>query len=198
MFLTHGHADHAGGAAAVARTIPVKTGMLPREEYSQAVSNFVHATPRSMMIPVDESQTIELDGVVIRVIYAPSSVGIRPNNEVSNVVQVRYGQHQFLLTGDLEVKGEEVILASGKDISSTVLKVGHHGAKTSSSLAFLQKVAPEYAVISVGAGNCFGHPHGDTIQRLLGQHSKIYRTDQQGAIVFATDGRQLTVETFIR
>lgn len=198
LLLTHGHADHAGGAAGVARLIPVKTAMLPREEYSQAIRSFVRAASGSVVLSVNEGQIIELDGIFLRVIYGPSNSSLRRNNEVSSVVQVRYGQHSFLLTGDLESKGEEAILLSGQDISSTVLKVGHHGAKTSSSVEFLEKVAPPYAVISVGADNHFGHPHRETIQRLWGQQSKIYRTDQQGAIVFTTDGQQLRVETFIR
>jgi competence protein ComEC len=90
------------------------------------------------------------------------------------------------------------MIRSGKDISSVVLKVGHHGAKASSTEAFLKAVNPEYAVISVGANNSFGHPHEDTIHRLLAQHSKIYRTDQQGAIVFKTNGSTMSVETYIK
>lgn len=198
LFLTHGHEDHAGGAAAVARQLTVKNSMLPRENYTQAVNAFVRAARESVVIPIYEKQKIEIDGVVIRMIYAPSGIANNQNNEVSSVIQVGYGQHSFLLTGDLEVKGEDVIIASGQDIHSNVLKVGHHGSKTSSSANFLEQVAPEYAVISVGTNNRFGHPHMETIQRLIGQNSKIYRTDQQGAIVFTTDGRRLTVETFIK
>ena len=79
---------------------------------------------------------------------------------------------------------------------ATVLKVAHHGARTSSSPQFLQMAKPQYAVISVGANNRFGHPHNDVLQRLAGSGTKVYRTDLQGAILFKSDGRQLTVTPF--
>ena len=198
LFLTHGHQDHAGGAAAIARELPVKNSMLSREIYTQAVRKLVQVAHDTRVIPVYDTQRIDIDGVTIQVVHAASGQDMNQRNEVSSVVQVSYGKHSFLLTGDLESKGEAEILASGRAISSTVLKIAHHGAKTSSSIGFLQAVAPEYAVISVGANNRFGHPHGDTIKRLLLQNSKIYRTDQQGAIVFKTDGKILTVDTFIK
>ena len=198
LFLTHGHQDHAGGAAAVAKELPVKNSMLSREDYTQAVRNLVQVAHHTCFIPVYEKQRIEIDGVKIQVVHAVSGQNVQQSNEVSSVVQVSYGKHSFLLTGDLTGKGEEEILASGKDISSTVLKVCHHGAKTSSTIGFLQAVAPEYAVISVGKENRFGHPHESTIKGLLAQNSKIYRTDQQGAIVFTTDGKTLAVDTFMK
>ena len=198
LFLTHGHQDHAGGAAAIARELPVKYNMLSRETYTQAVINLVKVAHSNSFIPVYEGQRIDIDGVTIRVVHAASGLDVRQSNEVSSVVQVSYGMHSFLLTGDLEGKGEEEILASGRDISSTVLKIGHHGSKTSSTVGFLQAVTPQYAVISVGKNNRFGHPHGDTIKRLLTQNSKIYRTDQHGAIVFKSDGNTLAVDTFIK
>ena len=198
LFLTHGHQDHAGGAAAIVRELPVKNAMLAREAYTVAVRNLLNVRQNSSFIPVYEGQRIELDGVSIHVIHAASGTNMRPQNEVSSVVQIRYGQHSFLLTGDLESTGEDAIIASDQGIVSTVLKVGHHGAKTSSTRAFLESVSPQYAVISVGKNNRFGHPHGDTIKRLQLQNSKIYRTDEQGAIVFKTDGKSLTVETFLQ
>jgi len=196
LFLTHGHQDHAGGAAAIARELPVKNSMLSRENYTQAVRNLVQVAHTTRFIPVYEAQRIDIDGVAIQVIHGASGFNVEQRNEVSSVVRVSYGKHSFLLTGDLAGKGEEEILASGQGIASTVLKVAHHGAKTSSTIGFLQAVAPEYAVISVGENNRFGHPHGDTIRRLLTQNSKIYRTDQQGAIVFKTNGKTLAVEAF--
>lgn len=172
--------------------------MLAREAYTQAVRKLVFGGHKGCLIPVYEGQRMELDSVVIHVVHAVSGMNVRQKNEVSSVVQIRYGQHSFLLTGDLEGKGEEAILASGEKIVSTVLKVGHHGAKASSTTGFLQAVAPKYAVISVGKNNRFGHPHGDVMDRLLTQNSKVYRTDQHGAIIFKTDGKNLAVETFVK
>ncbi|MBR0102157.1 MAG: DNA internalization-related competence protein ComEC/Rec2, partial [Selenomonadaceae bacterium] len=84
----------------------------------------------------------------------------------------------------------------GVDVSSTVLKVGHHGSNTSSSEDFLRAVKPKCAVISVGYGNNFGHPRAEVLERLESLPTKIYRTDRDGLIKFRTNGKTLTVETF--
>ena len=201
LILTHGHQDHAGGAAGVAGRVSVNQVMLPREEYSQAVQALVHTKPAISIIPTYTDQTFQLDGVNVSIEHAVGENGRNQavtGNEVSSVIRVSYGQHSFLITGDLEAKGEEMLLATKAVKPCTVLKVGHHGSKTSTTAAFLQALAPEYAVISVGYANRFGHPHPETIRRLTDRQTVIYRTDTHGAVVFKSDGRKLEVDTYIK
>ena len=145
------------------------------------------------------SDLFDLDGVRIEVIYAPeiAAKGQDMGNEASNVYRISYGQASFLITGDLTKENEQVILAQGKNIHSTVLKVGHHGSDTSSSEEFLQAVAPRYAVISVGAGNSFGHPKQEVLNRLQEMDIRVFRTDQNGEIKFCTDGKTMRVDKYI-
>ena len=114
-------------------------------------------------------------------------------NARSTVVRVVYGIHSFLLTGDMEGESEKRI-AETNMLPSTVLKVGHHGSKLSGGPEFLLRVAPQYAVISVGAGNTFGHPAPATLQRLTEWPLAVYRTDRDGAIVFRSDGKTMQME----
>lgn len=201
LILTHGHQDHAGGAAGVAAKIRVNKVLLPREEYSQAVQALVHTKPAAVIIPTYAGKTFHLDGVTFGIDHAVGESDqsqTATGNEVSSVVRVSYGQHSFLITGDLEAKGEEMLLAAKEVQPCTVLKVGHHGSKTSTTAPFLQALAPDYAVISVGYANRFGHPHPETIKRLADRKTVIYRTDTHGAVVFRSDGRKVAVDTYIK
>ena len=200
LILTHGHQDHAGGANGVAANIRVNKVMLSREEYTPAVQALIHTKPTAI-IPTYTNQMFQLDGVIFSIDNAvgdyEQSRSTVSGNEVSSVVRVSYGQHSFLITGDLEAKGEAVLLS--KEVKPcTVLKVGHHGAKTSTTAPFLQAVAPNYAVISVGYGNRFGHPHQETMKRLAERKTVVYRTDIHGAVVFTSDGTNIKVDTYIK
>ncbi|SMC93586.1 DNA internalization-related competence protein ComEC/Rec2 [Sporomusa malonica] len=201
LILTHGHQDHAGGAAGVAGDIRINKVMLAREEHSPAVQALLRTKPAIAVIPAYTGQSFQLDGVVFRLEQAvgDSETSRRGanGNEVSSVIRVSYGQHSFLITGDLEAQGEAMLLAKGVP-PCTVLKVGHHGAKTSTTVPFLQTISPKFAVISVGYGNRFGHPHSDTIKRLAEMNTLVYRTDKQGAIVFKSDGKNIEVNTYIK
>lgn len=196
LILTHGHKDHAGGAASVATAFPVKSVMLAREGITPAVQALIRAVHGQGIIPAFAGQTIMLDGVAFSIVHAVGDIRASRSNEASSVVRIAYGNYSFLVTGDLESAGEHDMLAHGCQ-PVTVLKVGHHGAKTSTTAEFLAALAPKAAVVSVGYNNSFGHPHPETLQRLAAQNVKVYRTDRNGAVVFATDGVGLTTETFV-
>ncbi|MBP2637931.1 MAG: comEC 2 [Firmicutes bacterium] len=196
LVLTHGHQDHAGGAAGVANIIKTSHVLLPQEEPSQAVQALLHTARQAMVIPVYTGLRFQIDNVSIDIEHGAGSQSSN-SNEASSVIRVTYGRHSFLLTGDLESKGEAVLLVNNI-APCTVLKVGHHGARTSTTEPFLQAVAPEFAVISVGYGNSFGHPHQETLRRLAKQAATIYRTDRQGAVVFSSDGKHIDVQTYMK
>ncbi|MGI6092516.1 MAG: DNA internalization-related competence protein ComEC/Rec2 [Veillonellaceae bacterium] len=196
LILTHGHQDHAGGASAVVSGIPVKNIMIAREEFTPALKKLINATPDAVFIPIYQDQQIMLDGTRVSIILDGIRDQAKSNNESSAVIKVTYGSHSFLFTGDLEAKGEQEILIKKLPVRCSVLKVGHHGSKTSSTPEFLAAVQPQYAVISVGYNNRFGHPHPDVIKRLTERNIETYRTDQHGAIIFQSDGENLHIETF--
>jgi competence protein ComEC len=104
------------------------------------------------------------------------------------VLKLNYGANSFLLTGDMEEKMEKYLISIDKNLASNVLKIGHHGSRTSTSEAFLGYVSPDYAVISVGAGNRYGHPTQEVLDRLKNFDIPILRTDELGAIKIKSNG----------
>ncbi|WP_302815212.1 DNA internalization-related competence protein ComEC/Rec2 [Selenomonas flueggei] len=201
IFLSHAHEDHAAGAGAILSRLPVKhvyTADEGRHAYAMSM-RLGDANPLlSKLSRAAAGDTFVLDGVTVEVLYAPAldPLDNATGNEVSNVYRIRYGDASFLFTGDLIREHEQRMLAAGTDASATVLKIPHHGSHTSSSEEFIRAVHPMYAVYCVGAGNSFGHPHADVVERYKQMQVKTLRTDEDGAIVFRTDGHHLFVETF--
>ncbi len=194
IFLTHVHEDHAGGAGAVIKKLPVReiiTAGEPKEDYAAAFG--ISEKNLDNLRAGKRGEVFEIDGVQVEILFAPN---VGTGNEISNVYRIRYGDITFLITGDLIIENENEILREGIDVSSTVLKVGHHGSKTSSSMEFLKAVNPKCAVISVGYGNNFGHPRAEVLANLEKCGAKVFRTDIDGLIKFKTDGRKLTVTKF--
>lgn len=200
LILTHAHADHAGGAGSIIRKMPVKHVIIGREnrvEYEKTTHLNMAIEPAASFVPAEKEMKFIVDGVLFSVLHVGDIVGSKPGNEASNVVKVIYGSSSFLFTGDLTAKEEKRLLDERAQIKSTVLKVGHHGSKTSSTMEFINAVQPVWAVISVGADNPFGHPGKDTLERLQRAGSHILRTDKDGAIVFESDGNHISFHTYV-
>lgn len=196
VYLTHAHEDHAAGAASILKKLPVKaviTGNEERKEYEKSLGLPVGDEAWSKFYTAKQGEVRQIDGVKFEVVYAPQEKG--KDNEASIIVKATYKQASFLFTGDLTGDKEKSVLKTAES-KCTVLKVAHHGSKTSSTAEFLRSSSPVYALISVSAGNTFGHPASEVLKRLSSSGAKIFRTDRDGAVTFYTDGENMRIETF--
>jgi competence protein ComEC len=116
-------------------------------------------------------------------------------NNFSVVIRVTFGNNNFMFTGDAEDVSENEILTGGYNISSDLLKVGHHGSDSSTTQKFLDQVNPKYAIISAGKSNIYGHPTKSTMEKLRIKGAEVYRTDENGTIVASSDGENITFNT---
>jgi competence protein ComEC len=202
VMLTHPDEDHLSGLVAaleryavravVLREQPVETGLT--DAWEQAL-----AAERATLIRGEAGTRIELsDGVALEVLHPGTelvAVDDKGANNNSLVLRLSYYDVAVLLTGDIEADVEGELVRSGAYLPSAVLKVPHHGAKTSSSQAFLDAVNPQVAVISVGTDNRFGHPAKDVLERLKEEGARVYCTDENGTVTVTTDGHTLWIET---
>lgn len=193
---THAHEDHVGGLSGALNFAEAETILCPVTTYeSKAFKNFqkyVSQQNKSITVP-KAGDTYPLGSSTLQIL-GPLR-GSDNTNNTSIVMKIIYKDTSFLFTGDAERDEEQDILASGCDLSSTVLKVGHHGSDTSTSYPFLREIMPEYAVISVGKNNIYGHPSENTLSRLRDAGVQIYRTDQLGDIICCSDGKTVSFRT---
>lgn len=190
---THPHEDHIGGAEMVMKTYDVKNVILPDYDHDTKLYGRVLAAIESsgaqtiIATPGDEFEVGELSCTILSPI---GDAGNNPNN-ASVTIRAEYGETSVLFTGDAEVKSEkEMIQKFGRtgELDCDLIKVGHHGSDTSSSIEFLQAVTPDFAVISCGEGNKHGHPVPDILTRYLNMDIEVIRTDKEGTIVFTSTG----------
>lgn len=186
---THGHEDHCGGLSGALNAATAGTAFCSVADYdSKAFRNFVgNLNEQGKEISIPEPGYSFDIGSAIATVLGPLSPSEDPNN-TSLVIKIEYGSTSFLFTGDAEYEEETEILDAGYSIDCTVLKVGHHGSDSSTSYRWLRAAAPEYAVISVGADNSYGHPTEDVLSRLRDADVTTYRTDMQGDIICTSDG----------
>lgn len=193
---THAHEDHVGGLSGALNVCTVDTVYSPVEEFdSKAFRDFVkyvEAQGKSLTIPTPGDR-FALGNAVVEIL-APLRDDYDTNNS-SIVLKVTHGDVSFLFTGDAERPSEEDMLAAGCNLDATVLKVGHHGSESSTSYTFLREIMPQYAVISVGEDNSYGHPTDAVLSRLRDAEVTLYRTDMQGHIVACSDLHSVTFST---
>ncbi len=200
LFVSHPHGDHAGGAAPVIRHLRVDAFADGGQRYGGHAYRDALAEARAWRIPIvypraglrwqsDDGVSLEFLGPSLPLIARTRN----DINENSIAFLLRYGTFCMLFTGDAGASAERRFLAEGADLRCTVLKVGHHGSAYSSSAAFLAAVRPQYALVSVGRHNLFGHPAPSTIAALERVGATIYRTDENGAVTIVSDGSSISV-----
>lgn len=196
---SHPDQDHIGGLADVISRYDVGLFMEPGVESPSKVDDVLKDKLKERNIPsilARRGMIVDLgDGAKLYILFPDRDVSTWETNDASIVAKLVYGDESFLLTGDSTKKAEYLLLDMNETIlKSDVLKAGHHGSKTSTSLPYAEAVDPEYAIISAGKDNSYGHPHQETLDTLNKIGAKILSTIDLGTIEFETDGQSLILK----
>lgn len=195
LIATHPHADHIGGMEDIIDSAEIGTVVFPSVVHTSKTYENLLKKIKEKEIPAVKAESgvvlHETDRCKIQLVAPKKDEKYESLNNYSAVLHIAYGNTTFLFAGDAEKLSENEML--NYEIRSDVLKVGHHGSRTSSSEKFIAKVNPRIAVISCGKDNEYGHPHQETLETL--KNAEVYRTDKNGDIIIHTDGTNLTVAT---
>ena len=189
VIVSHPHTDHMGGMATIFWDYEIKSVYMPyASANTTAFEKMMEAIDEEGLTINEAKEGVSFDlGSVHAEMFGPCSDEYEDVNDYSVIMKLTYGNISYLFTGDATTLAESEVLQTGADISSNVLKVGHHGSNTSTSQEFLDAVDPDFAVISVGKDNDYGHPKERILKRLSG--IPIFRTDKLGTFCISTDGK---------
>ncbi|WP_353894244.1 ComEC/Rec2 family competence protein [Proteinivorax hydrogeniformans] len=194
---THPHADHIGGLGHVFNNFQVKKVWDSGQSHTSATyQSYLQSIEENNIdfLIVDAGHKKELGNYSLKVLGPNQDEDLEGLNNNSIVAKLKHGEITALLTGDVEKEGENALLQSERCLNSDILKVGHHGSRTSTTKEFLKKVNPSVAVIQVGEKNRYGHPHEETLEKLMLKDIDIYRNDIHGNILITSDGAKYSTQ----
>ena len=192
VLATHADADHIDGLNDVVRNFVVNTALVGRTPPNDPeFAKFSGSLMNTHLETVHVGDVIHFGEVEVRVLWPPP--GTDSSNDDSVVLKLRFRERSILLTGDIEKKAEAALVAAPPDLRADVVKVAHHGSRTSSTDAFVSATKPRFAIISVGQDSIFGHPHGEVVERWKRVGADVLTTGKCGTISVNTDGKNLAV-----
>ncbi len=202
ILATHADADHIDGLNDVVQNFRVRSAMVARTPTNDPEYARFAATMKEVGVSVDRigaGDLLRFGDVSAEVLWPPPTrdESAPSQNNDSIMLLIRYGEKTLLLTGDIEKQGEAAVLREGIDLKSDLVKVAHHGSKTSSIEPFVAATRPSLAIISVGRTSMFGHPNKDVVERWCAGGAEVMTTGQRGTISVVTDGHVLNVSTFV-
>ena len=190
LILTHGDFDHMGDSIYLINNYKVKNVVLNNDDFNELETNLIKELKKKKIKYYQNVEKIPISNNIITILNTEEYDN---ENDNSNVIYIELNNYKFMFMGDAGVDKEKDILERYNISNIDVLKVGHHGSKTSSSKSFINKINPKYSIISVGKNNRYGHPNKEVLNNL--DHSKIYRTDEDGSIMFKIKNNKLKIET---
>ena len=199
ILATHADSDHIQGLSDVAKNFNIKAALFGRTPFADEDFNdlFLILEKRKInKLKISRGDVLNFGEVKIEVLYPEGSDDISDNNH-SVVLRIIYGEQKILLTGDIEKETETGLLQTPEMLQTDVIKVAHHGSRTSSTENFVKAVSANIAIIPVGRTSPFGHPHTEVLERWKNANTKILTTGEHGTITILTDGKGLQIETYL-
>jgi competence protein ComEC len=203
LVATHADADHMDGLNDAAENFEIRSALVGRSPAHDAEFTRFAGTLQSEEVPlylIGRGDSLQIGDVTIDVLW-PMATNVseaRSRNDDSIVLRVRFGERVFLLTGDIERKSEAWLAQSAAELRADLVKVAHHGSRTSSIESFVRAVHPSHAIISVGLQSSYGHPHKEVVERWRNAGAEVLTTGECGTISVSTDGHDLRVERFVK